>query len=82
MEASGNLQTSNGRISMSDVKGHFEGTTTDGDINITNIEGTAGLEAFNGGVWVENGKGEFDLESSGQSEFWLQSTDFILSKPL
>ena len=70
MKASGNIQTSNGRISMSNVRGHFDGTTNDGDISINNMEGTAGLETFDGGVWVENGKGEFDLESSNGEIFF------------
>ena len=64
IEGSGRLETSNGEISLDDVKGDFDGGTSNGRIDIDTLEGSVELDTSNGAVSVRDAKGEFELETS------------------
>ena len=67
VENSGILQTSNGRISMEDVKGDFEATTSNSRIELHDADGSATLRTSNGHVVMESVKGDFNAQTSNGS---------------
>lgn len=64
LEASGSLDTSNGRIVARDIVGNLQAVTSNGAIEIDDYEGSARLETSNGSITVTDSKGEFDVETS------------------
>ncbi len=63
-QASGSLDTSNGKIVVRNLVGDLQADTSNGAIEIDGYEGSARLETSNGSITVTDGKGEFDVETS------------------
>jgi len=66
----GVLKTSNGKITLENVKGDFQGDTSNGDIEITAMEGSGLLRTSNGKVDIENATGEFNASTSNGPIFF------------
>ena len=67
IEGTSLLRTSNGEISLEDVKGEIEAITSNGRISIDQMEGIAKLRSSNGAIDLENVSGEFDASTSNGS---------------
>jgi DUF4097 and DUF4098 domain-containing protein YvlB len=63
-QASGSLDTSNGKIVARNIVGDLQADTSNGAIEIDGYEGSAGLETSNGSITVTDCRGEFDVETS------------------
>ncbi len=66
----GVLKTSNGKITLENVKGDFQGDTSNGDIEITTMEGSGLLRTSNGKVDIGNATGEFNASTSNGPIFF------------
>ncbi len=66
----GVLKTSNGKITLENVKGDFQGDTSNGDIEINTMEGSSLLRTSNGEVDIENARGEFNASTSNGAIFF------------
>ena len=58
------IRTSNGEISLEDIKGDVDAKTSNGRINIDQLEGTAKLRTSNGEIDLEDMVGEVDASTS------------------
>ncbi len=66
----GILKTSDGKITLENVKGNFQGDTSDGDIQIHTMEGSGLLRTSDGKVDIEDAKGEFNASSNDGAIFF------------
>ena len=62
--AGGLLKTSGGKITLDNVKGNFQGDSSNGDIEINTLIGSVLLRTGDGKVDIENARGEFNVSSS------------------
>ncbi len=64
VEGDARLRSSNGRISISDLKGALEANTSNGGIEIQQLDGSANLRTSNGAIRVDNVRGAFEALTS------------------
>jgi len=64
IECSGPIKTSNGNISLRNVKGDIEAENRDGDIEINTLEGSTRLRNINGNLNLQGVTGEIDAATS------------------
>ena len=67
MEAGGTVRTSNGRILVGEVDGHFEVATTNSRIEVRGIHGSGAMRTSNGRIVLEDARGEFRATTSNGS---------------
>ncbi len=61
--AGGILETTNGAITLADVKGDFDATTKNGAVDVDTIDGSVLIKSTNGMVSVREAKGSFNLRT-------------------
>ncbi len=64
-EYSLNVNTSGGDITVKSVKGHIEGETSGGNLQLSDLEGSVNLGTSGGEIKAQNITGDLDAETSG-----------------
>ena len=64
IQASGTVDTSNGRITLREVAGDYDLDTSNGAVQVTGYRGNIRVETSNSSITVEQAVGQFDVETS------------------